>query len=827
MDNSQLPLPKAHWRSYQTPTKPAAKLLEEIVADGGSHSSRSSSDSFVFLNPPIPRKRTPPFPPLPFHPPVFNFDGITRESTPPLPPLPEGVQPASPVVGDDDVTLDRKRLESQTSKESKRSAASEHLVATGTSPTNSHTGRHHHHQSRTHGRARSASESISSLLVVTTERLTRETARANEAERNAAELLALFKTTHEAKVRLERDLDRVRQELGLYKIQLDMAQKEIFRAQEIVDKIERQRENAEEDAARARSKMHKLMEARAIEQAMEEGRRMGFEEGLRQGRFVKPMREDRESRRTKAHGDRVSRYTYPEEEPQSSGSSGSAKQERSAPRPSTPPKPPTVHKTDQAPRKPIIQPRPGTSNDPPPIHPHGTPPDTGTFSNLLPRPTITTPMPLNIPPTQPQPAPPMPDHQHISVKPEERRSGRVSAQSQPSADVNGPIHPKPVWNHSPSVFHERIKLPPDNYIPTMDANSVITLPPPHELSYPVAPEGASTRDNPATRPRSGSRPEVSQRTADRDTIRTRDYAYPSKAPSGDDATAASANDQARRYAFQSRATSALSRGSTHLSDLDLLTTPRDVHYRSQRYMVADNASEVYPRRDTPAVDQSPTQRIAEEWRSANRQYLDPQPPIVIPPPRYQTPGPRNVDPPKRPFSVTNNTRPRAPRRPREIVMPAPLADVVMNIPHAPPTQEPFLGDELSPPHNPMRSTSSNTVPGIEVVTPSTHASSRLSEGTVLDPVLLTPQSANRPLPLPGQTDQSGQGQGYRREHNQGVLSLNVPSNSQPAESSPLSPISGMPNLKQYPPGFAPSLPKDHDATSPDYKYPSSPLLRPT
>jgi len=66
---------------------------------------------------------------------------------------------------------------------------------------------------------------MSALLVITTERLAQETARANDAERQAAEVLAVFKTTHEAKTRLEREINRVREELGLYKIQLDLAQK--------------------------------------------------------------------------------------------------------------------------------------------------------------------------------------------------------------------------------------------------------------------------------------------------------------------------------------------------------------------------------------------------------------------------------------------------------------------------------------------------------------------------------------------------------------------------------------------------------------------------
>ena len=69
-------------------------------------------------------------------------------------------------------------------------------------------------------------------MMMSRERLARETARANEAERRAvdaerqaAEVMSLFKSTHEAKLVLERDLHKAREELGLYKVQLETAQK--------------------------------------------------------------------------------------------------------------------------------------------------------------------------------------------------------------------------------------------------------------------------------------------------------------------------------------------------------------------------------------------------------------------------------------------------------------------------------------------------------------------------------------------------------------------------------------------------------------------------
>ena len=67
---------------------------------------------------------------------------------------------------------------------------------------------------------------------------------------------------------------------------------EIFRAQDVVNKLERQRVEAEDEAVRSRDKIRQLMQSRAVEQAMEEGRRLGFEEGLKQGRSIHPAPQD-------------------------------------------------------------------------------------------------------------------------------------------------------------------------------------------------------------------------------------------------------------------------------------------------------------------------------------------------------------------------------------------------------------------------------------------------------------------------------------------------------------------------------------------------------
>ena len=105
---------------------------------------------------------------------------------------------------------------------------------------------------------------------------------------------------------------------------------EIRRDQEIVDKVDRQRADAEDEAHRGREKIRKLTETRSIELAMEEGRRLGYEEGMRLGRVKMQPKElnqpsrysGRNSVRTARHDDddQVTYFSYTQEEWQSTES---------------------------------------------------------------------------------------------------------------------------------------------------------------------------------------------------------------------------------------------------------------------------------------------------------------------------------------------------------------------------------------------------------------------------------------------------------------------------------------------------------------------------
>jgi len=421
------------------------------------------------------------------------------------------------------------------------------------------------------------------MLLVTSERLSQETSRANEAERQSSEILAHFKIAHQAKQKLEIDLQRVKDELGLYKTQLDIAQAgtfhpqdlihayiyfltwvEIRRAQEIVDKVDQQRADAEDEARRGREKVRKLTEARAVELAMEEGRRLGYEEGMRQGRLMMQARDSNKNqprryyRRTSfrsAHeddDDQVSYFSYAQEEQHSTESS----------------------------RSPTIR--------------------TLSSSNQVPSSTS---------------------------KPDNNASRPQSISIQPhlTQDSN-PTRPTSIRNHSPTISHRSLKLPPDGYIPTADANSFISLPPPHELSRPVPPSGAS---EPSTTMTSSDAKQERKKTS---SSRSQESRQPtSKSVDGDSASHFTLSGQRHTDKRNNRPTHTRPKSeasSTHVSESSLLGTPDDTGRNK------DNEEEDYfSQRTTDSRIQSQPQastqpeRIAAKWRYVNPDTMpSPSPP---------------------------------------------------------------------------------------------------------------------------------------------------------------------------------------------------------
>ncbi|KAJ6581966.1 hypothetical protein B0H19DRAFT_862830, partial [Mycena capillaripes] len=109
------------------------------------------------------------------------------------------------------------------------------------------------------------------------DRVDAETIRAAEAGRVTQETLNQLRFVNESKISAERALARTNEELRLWKHQFDHAQQEIARAQDVVRLVEGQRDDAEHAAAQARTTVRQLNELRLISDALEEGKRLGYE----------------------------------------------------------------------------------------------------------------------------------------------------------------------------------------------------------------------------------------------------------------------------------------------------------------------------------------------------------------------------------------------------------------------------------------------------------------------------------------------------------------------------------------------------------------------
>ncbi|KAJ7127568.1 hypothetical protein C8R43DRAFT_696695 [Mycena crocata] len=425
------------------------------------------------------------------------------------------------------------------------------------------------HKQRPRSHSRSAS-SISNLLLVATERLGQETSRANAADLRCAEVLSHLRTIVEDRDQLRRSLAKVQEELGLYKLQLDVAQNEIFRAQKIVDGVDKARVEAEEQAAKDRTIARQLVSEREVWVAREEGRNEGFQEGLRQGR-----RWAFEAARRRPDEYTVNGGGYEEE----------LDEEPETYEPSARPSSPSNRRAWSSPSRSV----------------RSTLPDAASYASTLPANAITPAAPSNAPSTQTQPSTPR-------RSPPERSPSARSSRPLPRAPsrLPEPIDIRPDRNTphiratSPSMSHRSMALPPDGFIPTVGADSVISLPPPHELSRPVS-------------------------FVDEDTLRT-----PATVHGADMLT-------------RGRTMSNVSRGSTRLSEYDILSPPRA--------------------QEAPV---SRSDQVAQQWRAANSN-----------PPQRR---PSTAEDVRSENFSTRSSQPRSqmsrrtgPRRPREIVMPMPLS----------------------------------------------------------------------------------------------------------------------------------------------------------
>lgn len=123
-------------------------------------------------------------------------------------------------------------------------------------------------------------------LSLVTSQLAFEQDRADTAERKLKDVVTRLKDANDIRLVAQSDVARLTEELRLYKVTFEEAQKEIFKAQNVLQQVEDQRREAEEEATKLRRKVRKMNEEKVIELAREQGRKQGLREGIEMGKDI-------------------------------------------------------------------------------------------------------------------------------------------------------------------------------------------------------------------------------------------------------------------------------------------------------------------------------------------------------------------------------------------------------------------------------------------------------------------------------------------------------------------------------------------------------------
>ncbi|KAL1681407.1 hypothetical protein EV122DRAFT_275462 [Schizophyllum commune] len=171
---------------------------------------------------------------------------------------------------------------------------------------------HHHRKSKSRSRTHSAASGETLLLLLREQERDAQNARnllraamdevdasasrLAEAERERRELAQAQVTqrlqAHAATVQVQVGASRTKHELEMYKLQLEAAQREIARAQSVVQMMQTQRDDAERAAAKARTIARRLKEEQIVLRAREQGREEGYAEGVERARMLSEFGED-------------------------------------------------------------------------------------------------------------------------------------------------------------------------------------------------------------------------------------------------------------------------------------------------------------------------------------------------------------------------------------------------------------------------------------------------------------------------------------------------------------------------------------------------------
>ncbi|KAJ3984392.1 hypothetical protein F5890DRAFT_1554094 [Lentinula detonsa] len=594
--------------------------------------------------------------------------------------------------------------------------------------------------------------SSATLLSIANDRLNLAYTRNATLETQKEELLVRFAALIKDKASLEAELRSTQESLRLHQVQLELAQKELHRANDVVRKVDQVRVQAENEVDRLRSRVRHLEAEKLTRQGWEEGWDIGFQEGLERAqaesglvnRFLHRRRPSSSRQRT---GSRDGDIDNEEVEADDSTISSPIRRARSPSISNRRRKPFIPEDGPHAAQSVLI----GTSNTQPVLRP---PSASRTRERAR---SITSVL---------RPRSPLSSEHHSSASHQPhsksiRSRANVLPNEQSQTSSPEVIHPLPVPRPVSSLSHRSI--PPDNYIPTITpTDHYIPMPPPHELSIPV----------PSTTPA----PAPSEPEAMREDFA--DY-----------------RGQARKLT-RSRAASTGSRASTRISEYDLVSPPP--HERAGVFPPFNSGLDNGTHNVSNSTRDAGSRRMVEEWRHV----------MTTPPARVEPEAESRQTTPRiqSPTTAGRSRSPRVsggPRIRRNIVQPTPLStemfsqrdpqgssnaqqtvefadtrpQYMTSPPRNPRTEQLQQQDnfqsgpsgsstsESSPPAGTartktpiswfkkrfQRSYSSPVVPNIQIEPPSqTPTSSSSNASSRINPVLLTPEDANRPIALPNE-----------------------------------------------------------------------------
>lgn len=354
----------------------------------------------------------------------------------------------------------------------------------------------------------------------TTDRLQEETLRANDAEKRLAESNEKWKLVNQARLSAQSEATKLSEELRLYKLQLDAAQQQISRANEMITQSDKERAIAEENAEKATRLANKLKEEQLIRHAREDGRRQGREEGRKEGKrigyhealdYAYARARDDVMRRLDAYLLRnglATDETLEEVEDELNDIGPEEEQDirdhdleqeiderrrlesSIAPRSDIPLDPSSSRQAMRMPepevpeaRTPSVSGRPKRSNtflgrlrwrqrpgeQDRNVEVNRGAPDVASFADNVPERAVATPAVFSSP----------------GVSQIGRRSRASLAMPEPDFHPDpSSVRPISNYNRPRTPSHPRVDIPPDNFIPLQDANGNMEIPPPHEMQRP-------------------------------------------------------------------------------------------------------------------------------------------------------------------------------------------------------------------------------------------------------------------------------------------------------------------------------------------------------